>query len=94
MKRVGAVRNQAFSSATPANFDLYQTKPYDNLDLGVAYTMKNVGTFAKALKLQLNVFNLLNSQQVTAIAPGKTVALDGYTYQAPRSMQVTAKLDF
>jgi hypothetical protein len=53
-----------------------------------------VGSFGKALKLQLNVFNLLNSQQVTAIAPGKTVALDGYTYQAPRSMQVTAKLDF
>ena len=94
MKRVGAVRNQAFNSATPANFDVYQTKPYDNLDLGVAYTMKNVGAFAKALKLQLNVFNLLNSQQVTAIAPGKTAALDGYTYQAPRSMQVTAKLDF
>ncbi len=94
MKRVGAVRQQLYSAATPSNFDYYQTKAYDNLDLGVAYTFKNVGSFGKALKLQLNVFNLLNSQQVTAIAPGKTVVLDGYTYQAPRSMQVTAKLDF
>jgi iron complex outermembrane receptor protein len=99
MKRVGAARQQLYSTtlapaAAAAAFDYYQTKAYNNLDLGVAYTMKDVGSFGKALKLQLNVFNLLNSQEVTAISPGKTVALDGYTYQAPRSMQVSAKLDF
>jgi len=98
MKRVGAVRNQLYNAANPAAFDYYQVKPYNNLDLGVSYTMKNVTSFAKALKLQLNVFNLLDSQQVTAIAPGSSSVmggpLDGYTYQAPRSVQVTAKLDF
>ncbi len=103
MKRVGSTRQQLYSAASSAPaviaaadaaFDYYKTKAYNNLDLGVAYTMKDVGSFGKALKLQLNVFNLLNSQEVTAIAPGSTTALDGYTFQAPRSMQVSAKLDF
>ena len=75
-------------------FDYYQTPAYGNVDLGVAYTIRDAGLFAKALKLQFNVFNLTNSQAVTAISTGKTLPLDTYIYQAPRSIQVSVKADF
>jgi outer membrane receptor protein involved in Fe transport len=77
-----------------AAFDYYQTKAYGSLDLGLSYALKDMGLFAKAVKLQLNVFNLLNDQSITAISAGKTLVLDTYTYQAPRSVQVSVKADF
>jgi outer membrane receptor protein involved in Fe transport len=81
-----------------AYYDYYNVAAYGNLDLGVSYTMKNVSTFTKSLKLQLNVFNLTNSQQVTAITPKSSSstgsALDTYIYQAPRSIQLSLKADF
>lgn len=63
----------------------------------MAYTLKNVSTFAKTVKLQFNVFNLLNSQNVTAISSGpynKQLQYDTYIYQATRSIQVSLKADF
>jgi hypothetical protein len=66
------------------------------LDLGVAYTFKNPTNFSKKVVLQFNIFNLTNSQNVTAITAGainKDRAFDTYVYQAPRSMMVTLKAD-
>jgi len=103
-KHTGKVRQVAYSApAAPteatlataaANYNYYQTAAYGSLDFGVAYAFKNPGVFAKSLKLQLNVFNLLNDQSVTAMGAGKTQLLDTYTYQAPRSVQVSLKADF
>jgi iron complex outermembrane recepter protein len=98
-KRTGATRQKDYDSTKAAiagvpYFDYYQTPAYGNVDLGVAYTIKNPTTFTKALKLQLNVFNLTNSQKVTSITTGKTLPYDTYIYQAPRSFQVSAKADF
>jgi len=93
-KRTGAVYQQDFDAAKPANFDYYRTRAYDNLDFGASYTFTGLGAFFKALKLQANIFNLLNQQHVTSISPGKTLVGDQYLYQAPRSFQVSARLTF
>jgi iron complex outermembrane receptor protein len=93
-KITGATHQNDFDAAKPANYDYYNAPAYGNLDLGLAYTVPNAGTFAKKLKLQLNVFNLLNSQKVTSITAGKTLPFDTYIYQAPRSLQVSLKADF
>ena len=98
-KRTGAVRQKDFDAAKASvggvpYYDYYQTPAYNNVDLGVAYTLTNLGTFAKRLKIQLNVFNLTNSQAVTSISTGKTVPFDTYIYQTPRSLQVSVKADF
>jgi iron complex outermembrane receptor protein len=80
----------------PANFyDYYQTAAYGTLDLAVAYTFSGSSAFGKNLKLQLNVFNLADSNAVTAITMGKSLtAYDTYIYQTPRSFQVTVNVDF
>ena len=101
-KRTGATRQKDFDATKAAingqaYFDYYNAPAYGNLDLGMAYTIKNVSTFAKSLKLQVNVFNLLNSRSVTAISSGpvnKTLPFDTYVYQAPRSIQLSLKADF
>ena len=101
-KRTGATRQKDYDGAkAPVNgqayYDYYNAPAYGNLDLGVAYTLKNVSSFAKTVKLQLNVFNLLNSQSVTGISTGpvnKTLPFDTYIYQAPRSLQISLKADF
>jgi iron complex outermembrane receptor protein len=95
MKRTGAVYQKDFTNQ--AYYDFYKTVAYDNLDFGVSYSMKNVAQF-KAVKVQLNVFNLANSQKATAItAASSTVtgtAYDTYIFQAPRSAQISVKADF
>ena len=101
-KRTGAARQKDYDATkAPINgqayFDYYNAPAYGNLDFGMAYTLKNVSSFAKSVKLQLNVFNLLNSQSVTAISSGpvnKTLPFDTYIYQAPRSLQISLKADF
>jgi iron complex outermembrane receptor protein len=99
-KYVGAVRQKDFdpTKTTPiagqSYYDYYQTAGYGTVDLGVAYTIKNAGSFGKAVKLQLNVFNLMDSQAVTAISTGKTVPFDTYVYQPARSFQLSLKADF
>ncbi len=94
LKRTGAVYQQDYDAAKPANFDYYRTKSYDNADLGVSYTLTGLGMFGKTLKLQANVFNLFDSGKVTSISPGKVLAGDQYLFQAPRSFQISAKLTF
>jgi iron complex outermembrane receptor protein len=98
-KRTGSQRQKDFDATKAAiagvpYFDYYQSPAYGNVDLGVAYTIRDAGLFAKALKLQFNVFNLTNSQAVTSISTGKTLPFDTYIYQAPRSIQVSVKADF
>lgn len=93
-KRTGEVRQQDYAAANPAAYDTYKTAAYNNIDLGIAYSIPHPGAGLKRLKLQFNVFNLGDSQQVTSISPAKTVAFDQYTYQAPRSYQFSAKADF
>ncbi len=93
-KRTGAVYQQEFDLTKPANYDYYRTRAYDNLDLGASYTFAGLGPFVKALKLQANIFNVLNQQHVTSISPGKTRAGDQFLSQAPRSFQISARLTF
>jgi iron complex outermembrane receptor protein len=95
LKRTGAVYQKEFT--TQAYYDFYKVAAYDNIDLGVSYTMKNVAQF-KAIKVQLNVFNLANSQKTTAITAASSTATgtayDTYIFQAPRSAQISIKADF
>jgi iron complex outermembrane receptor protein len=91
----GPVRQNDFSASTGiASYDYYQTPRYGTLDLAVAYTLSGNSPFGKKVKLQLNVFNVLNSDAVTAITTGKTTAYDTYVYQTPRSLQVSLKAEF
>jgi iron complex outermembrane receptor protein len=93
-KRTGAVYQADYDPAKPAAYDAYRTGAYTNIDFSLAYRFANPGMNLRALKLQLNVFNLAGKQDVTSISPGKTVAGDQYTFQAPRSFQVSARADF
>jgi len=93
-KRTGKVRQVDYDATKPLAYDQYLTPAYTNTDLSVAYRFDKPGMGMKALKLQFNVFNMFNQQKVTAIATGKTAATDQYTFQAPRSYQVSMKADF
>lgn len=93
-KRTGATYQQEYDATKPANYDYYKIRAYDNVDLGASYTLTQVGTFGKRLKIQANVFNLLNSQRATSISPGKTLVGDQYLYQAPRSFQLSVRMTF
>lgn len=78
-------------------FDYYQTPAYSTVDLAVAYKIAHKSPIGKNLKVQLNVFNLTDSNAVTSItAASKTTSspYDAYVYQTPRSFQVTLKADF
>ena len=59
----------AYNQVVPY-FDYCEAPAYGNVDFGVACTLKNSGAFGMSLKLQFNVFNLTNSQSVTAISSG------------------------
>jgi len=48
----------------------------------------------KALKLQVNVFNLFHQQKITSISPGNALLGDQHIYQAPRSDQLSLRADF
>lgn len=96
-KRTGAIRQKDYDAGKAAingvpYYDYYQTAAYGTLDLGVAYTFHQAK--GRKTKLQLNVFNLLDSSAVTSISTGKTLPYDTYVYQTPRSVQVTLKADF
>ncbi|MBA5607540.1 TonB-dependent receptor [Duganella sp. FT3S] len=93
-KRTGEVRQVDYDPAKPAAYDQYLTPAYGNTDLSVAYRFQHPGAGIKTLKLQFNVFNLLNRQEFVSISPGKTAAFDQYISQAPRSVQLSVKADF
>ena len=92
-KHTGTIYMQEYASA-PAAYDYYRIKGYNNADLGMSYTFRNFDMGMKTLKMQLNVFNLFDKQEVTSISPGKVIAGDQYTFQPPRSYQVSAKVEF
>jgi len=97
-KRVGTVYQQDYAAGATgqADYDYYKTPAYGNLDLGVAYTFKNPTNFSKKATVQFNVFNMLNSQNITSITTplvNKDRVFDTYLYQAPRSMMLTLKAD-
>ncbi|MCG2585786.1 TonB-dependent receptor [Massilia sp. TS11] len=95
-KRTGKVRQVDYDASKPAAYDSYQTPAYTSTDLSLAYNVERpgLGIGVKSLKLQLNVFNLQNHQAIVNISTGKTVAFDQYTFQAPRSYQVSLKAGF
>lgn len=95
----GPVRQKDFTAGKAAingvaYYDYYQTPSYGTLDLAMAYTLTGRSAFGKSLKLQLNVFNVLDNNAVTAISTGTTTTYDTYVYQTPRSFQVSLKADF
>jgi iron complex outermembrane receptor protein len=91
-KRTGATYQQEYAT-NPALYEQYKVAAYNNLDLGASYTFRGIAAIgAKSLKLQVNVFNLLNRQDTTSISG--TGAAAQYSFQAPRSLQVSAKATF
>ncbi len=104
-KYTGPVRQVNYDPTTvlvngQSYFDYFQTPAYGTMDLGVAYTMTGNTGFGKKLKLQFNVFNLGNTNSVTAISAATKAGsstpspYDTYVYQTPRSFQFTLKADF
>ncbi|MET3136079.1 iron complex outermembrane receptor protein [Undibacterium sp. GrIS 1.2] len=69
----------------------YKIDGYGNTDLNAAYTFGDLGSMIKKLKVQFSIYNITNSQKVTAISTGATMALDQYQWQAPRSYMVSLK---
>ncbi|GAA4031805.1 hypothetical protein GCM10022212_33230 [Actimicrobium antarcticum] len=93
-KVTGSAHQTEYDATKPADYDYYKVQAYKNADLGVSYSIRNPFLGSKLLKLQLNVFNLLDKQDITSITAGKTRPFDQYLYQVPRSMQISAKADF
>jgi iron complex outermembrane recepter protein len=98
-KRTGATYQKDYDATKAAiggvaYYDYYKTPAYGNIDLGIAYSIKNIASFAKNVKIQLNIFNLTNNTAVTAISTGKTIPFDTYVYKTPRSLQVSVKAEF
>ena len=99
-KYTGATRQKDYDpTKAPINgqayYDYYQTPGFGTLDLGVAYLITKPTSFGKSLKLQFNVFNVLDSSAVTSISTtNSNVAFDTYQWQTPRSYQVSLKADF
>lgn len=93
VKRTGDTHQQEYE-VNPATYEQYKVAAIQNVDLSLSHTLRGPVPGVKALKLQLNLFNLLNKQAVTSISPASTAAYDQYLFQAPRSLQVSAKLDF
>lgn len=91
-KRTGATPQVEYSSS-PATYDSYRIAARDNTDLGIAYTLENLRV-AKSVKLQWNVFNLMDRDSVTSISAASSAAGDQYLFQAPRSMQFSVKTTF
>lgn len=93
-KRTGRSYQQDYDASNPAAYEAYHLAATTNTDLSLSYRFTGLGWGTKGLKLQLNVFNLMNKQDVTAISPAKVAKYDQYTFQAPRSWQVSAKAEF
>ena len=91
-KRTGSTPQVEYSS-NPTGYEGYRIAARDNTDLGVAYTLDKL-RLAKNVKLQFNVFNLMDRDSLTAIKVASTVAGNQYQYQVPRSMQFSVKAAF
>ncbi|MFG6486855.1 TonB-dependent receptor [Roseateles sp. BYS78W] len=93
-KRTGRSYQQDYDATNPAAYDTYRIAATTNTDLSLSYRFTGLGWGVRGLKLQLNVFNLMNKQDVTSISPAKVAKYDQYTFQAPRSWQLSAKAEF
>lgn len=95
-KRTGSTYQANYDPTNPSAYLRYRTAATTNTDFSLSYRFGPVGMGLKALKLQLNVFNLMNQQNVTAITPGKPTdgSGDQYSFQAPRSWQLSARAEF
>ncbi len=93
-KRTGRSYQQDYDAANPANYEAYRIGATTNTDLSLSYRFTALGWGVKGLKLQLNVFNLMDKQDVTSISPAKVAKYDQYVFQAPRSWQLSAKAEF
>ncbi len=82
----------------------YPLAAYSSADFSVAYRFTNLGWGAKNVKLQLNVFNLFNHEDIIAVsavnktagsaAYGQPNAGDTFSWQPPRSMMATFLAEF
>ena len=73
----------------------YQILAYTTEDLTLGYRWKALGGFAKNLKAQFGLNNMLNKQNVTSIsANSKGVAFDQYTFIPERSWTISVTADF
>ncbi len=76
--------------------ELLGIKPYTTLDFNIGRTFSNLGMGVKSLKFNVGVYNLLNHQDViTASMKNATPSSsDLFTWQPPRSMMATMRLEF
>ncbi|HZZ30756.1 MAG TPA: TonB-dependent receptor [Phenylobacterium sp.] len=65
----------------------YKIPGYNSTDLTLVYRFDRY-------RIEAAVYNLLDSQKVTAISPGKTVPYDQYYFQPERNYQVSLKVNF
>jgi len=85
-KRIGQQLNTKLGGQLPR---------MDNVDLNVAYTFDHLGVnWAKAVRVQLSVFNVTNKQALVATTGPLTTASSQFQWQAPRSAMVSGRLDF
>jgi iron complex outermembrane recepter protein len=78
-------------------FPQYDVKAYANIDFNAAYTFTNFTAGLSKLRVQVSVFNVGNSRQVTYITPGAqapTLSNDEYQWQAPRSYMLSLRATF
>ncbi len=67
----------------------------DTVDVNASYTFRELPTsLVKRLKLQFSVFNLTNHRTLVGATGPLTSASTQYQWEAPRSVMVSAKVDF
>ncbi len=90
-KQTGWTPQQNFDpTKAPINgtpyYQYYSTQPYGNLDFALKFLFPHY-------HVQFNVYNLGDSTKITSVKPGKPIAYDTYTYQTPRSLNITLGFD-
>ncbi|MCL2658592.1 MAG: TonB-dependent receptor [Betaproteobacteria bacterium] len=82
----------------------YKMNAVTQADFNIGYTIANPGLSAKALRVQLGVFNVFNKKDPIAVKPvnstpgsaayGQPDAGDTFLFQAPRSAMLSLTADF
>ncbi len=67
--------------------DAYKIPGFNSADLSVVYKWDRY-------RLEAAVYNLMDSQKVVSVKPGKTVPYDQYYFQPERNYQVSLKVNF
>jgi hypothetical protein len=87
-------RGKHYDAANPPAFERHRTAATTHTDLSLSTRFEPPAWGAEALKVPVNVFNLMSKQDVTSIGPARMLAGDPYIFQAPRSAQRSAKAEF